>query len=206
MSPTCIINENFFVARIVVHARVCTSRYRLLYTATYRAAGHIPWWHQLEGNLLLIIIVVAVVIILVLILICVAIYIVCRRKHSEMKCKLLLIHHIVIDDRLLTRRFAWRRSQAGSRIPSGLTSMRRARLCEHLRKRLSYLAIMIGLEQNLSHKEACARVNGSANASIMKMRFRARPRRNSIGRLQTVPTVERLTRVIECTSCFHTID
>ncbi|XP_019886592.2 hemicentin-1 isoform X2 [Ooceraea biroi] len=47
--------------------------------------GHIPWWHQLEGNLLLIIIVVAVVIILVLILICVAIYIVCRRKHSEMK-------------------------------------------------------------------------------------------------------------------------
>ncbi|XP_026824170.1 uncharacterized protein LOC105277484 isoform X3 [Ooceraea biroi] len=47
--------------------------------------SHIPWWHQLEGNLLLIIIVVAVVIILVLILICVAIYIVCRRKHSEMK-------------------------------------------------------------------------------------------------------------------------
>ncbi|XP_011878934.1 PREDICTED: hemicentin-1 isoform X3 [Vollenhovia emeryi] len=47
--------------------------------------GHIPWWHQLEGNLLLIIIVVAVVMILVLILICVAIYIVCRRKRSQMK-------------------------------------------------------------------------------------------------------------------------
>ncbi|XP_011878933.1 PREDICTED: hemicentin-1 isoform X2 [Vollenhovia emeryi] len=47
--------------------------------------SHIPWWHQLEGNLLLIIIVVAVVMILVLILICVAIYIVCRRKRSQMK-------------------------------------------------------------------------------------------------------------------------
>ncbi|GAB1861765.1 Hemicentin-1 isoform X3 [Camponotus japonicus] len=47
--------------------------------------GHIPWWHQLEGNLLLIIIVVVVVLILVLILICVAIYIVCRRKRSQMK-------------------------------------------------------------------------------------------------------------------------
>ncbi|XP_014473462.1 PREDICTED: hemicentin-1 isoform X2 [Dinoponera quadriceps] len=48
-------------------------------------AGHIPWWHQLEGNLLLIIIIVAVVIILVLILICVAIFIVCRRKHNQVK-------------------------------------------------------------------------------------------------------------------------
>ncbi|XP_011262411.1 hemicentin-2 isoform X3 [Camponotus floridanus] len=47
--------------------------------------SHIPWWHQLEGNLLLIIIVVVVVLILVLILICVAIYIVCRRKRSQMK-------------------------------------------------------------------------------------------------------------------------
>ncbi|KAM0727466.1 Hemicentin-2 [Formica fusca] len=47
--------------------------------------GHIPWWHQLEGNLLLIIIIVVVVLILVLILICVAIYIVCRRKRSQMK-------------------------------------------------------------------------------------------------------------------------
>ncbi|KAL6268570.1 hypothetical protein P5V15_001705, partial [Pogonomyrmex californicus] len=45
---------------------------------------HIPWWHQLEGNLLLIIIIVAVVMILVLILICVAIFIVCR-KRGEMK-------------------------------------------------------------------------------------------------------------------------
>ncbi|XP_014473464.1 PREDICTED: uncharacterized protein LOC106743787 isoform X4 [Dinoponera quadriceps] len=47
--------------------------------------SHIPWWHQLEGNLLLIIIIVAVVIILVLILICVAIFIVCRRKHNQVK-------------------------------------------------------------------------------------------------------------------------
>ncbi|XP_029660871.1 hemicentin-1 isoform X2 [Formica exsecta] len=47
--------------------------------------SHIPWWHQLEGNLLLIIIIVVVVLILVLILICVAIYIVCRRKRSQMK-------------------------------------------------------------------------------------------------------------------------
>lgn len=63
-------------------------RYRLLYVTTYPITGHIPWWHQLEGNLLLIIIVVVVVLILVLILICVAIYIVCRRKRSQMKCKL----------------------------------------------------------------------------------------------------------------------
>ncbi|KAL6435119.1 hypothetical protein ACFW04_005310 [Cataglyphis niger] len=47
--------------------------------------SHIPWWHQMEGNLLLIIIIVVVVLILVLILICVAIYIVCRRKRSQMK-------------------------------------------------------------------------------------------------------------------------
>ncbi|XP_012531938.2 hemicentin-1 isoform X2 [Monomorium pharaonis] len=46
--------------------------------------GHIVWWYQLEGYLLLII-VVAVVMILALILICVAIYIACRRKRSQMK-------------------------------------------------------------------------------------------------------------------------
>ncbi|XP_018359928.1 PREDICTED: hemicentin-1 isoform X3 [Trachymyrmex cornetzi] len=46
---------------------------------------HIPWWHRLDGNLLLIIIVMTVVMILVLILICVAIYIVCRRKRSQLK-------------------------------------------------------------------------------------------------------------------------
>lgn len=64
-------------------------------------AGHIPWWHELDGNLLLIIIIAAVVIILVLILICVAIYIVCRRRHSEMKCKLSLIPiTLYIYDRL----------------------------------------------------------------------------------------------------------
>ncbi|XP_067209550.1 uncharacterized protein nrm isoform X2 [Linepithema humile] len=54
--------------------------------------GHIPWWHQLEGNLLLIIIIVTVIIILVLILICVAIYIVCRRKSSEMKYITRVVH------------------------------------------------------------------------------------------------------------------
>ncbi|XP_018356529.1 PREDICTED: hemicentin-1 isoform X2 [Trachymyrmex septentrionalis] len=47
--------------------------------------GHIPWWYRLDGNLLLIIIVMTVVMILVLILICVAIYIVCRRKRSQLK-------------------------------------------------------------------------------------------------------------------------
>ncbi|XP_018304625.1 hemicentin-1 isoform X2 [Mycetomoellerius zeteki] len=47
--------------------------------------GHIPWWHRLDGNLLLIIIIMTVVMILVLILICVAIYIVCRRKRSQLK-------------------------------------------------------------------------------------------------------------------------
>ncbi|XP_076242835.1 neuromusculin isoform X2 [Calliopsis andreniformis] len=47
--------------------------------------SHIPWWHQLEGNLLLIIIVAAVVLILVIIIICVVIFIVCRRKRSQMK-------------------------------------------------------------------------------------------------------------------------
>ncbi|XP_053981934.1 hemicentin-1 isoform X3 [Hylaeus volcanicus] len=47
--------------------------------------SHIPWWHQLEGNLLLIVIVAAVVLILVIIIICVAIFIVCRRKRSQMK-------------------------------------------------------------------------------------------------------------------------
>ncbi|XP_018054356.1 PREDICTED: hemicentin-1 isoform X2 [Atta colombica] len=47
--------------------------------------GHIPWWHRLDGNLLLIIIVMTVIMILVLILICVAIYIVCRRKRSQLK-------------------------------------------------------------------------------------------------------------------------
>ncbi|XP_018356527.1 PREDICTED: hemicentin-1 isoform X1 [Trachymyrmex septentrionalis] len=46
---------------------------------------HIPWWYRLDGNLLLIIIVMTVVMILVLILICVAIYIVCRRKRSQLK-------------------------------------------------------------------------------------------------------------------------
>ncbi|XP_077276394.1 neuromusculin isoform X8 [Temnothorax americanus] len=53
--------------------------------AHHGTKSHIPWWHQLEGNLLLIIIVVTVIMILVLILIGVTIYIVCRRKHSEMK-------------------------------------------------------------------------------------------------------------------------
>ncbi|XP_076222589.1 neuromusculin isoform X1 [Nomia melanderi] len=47
--------------------------------------SHIPWWHQLEGNLLLIIIVSAVVLILVKIIICVVIFIVCRRKRCQMK-------------------------------------------------------------------------------------------------------------------------
>ncbi|XP_043595060.1 hemicentin-1 isoform X2 [Bombus pyrosoma] len=47
--------------------------------------GHIPWWHQLEGNLLLIVIVAAVVLILVIIIICVVIFIVCRRKRNQMK-------------------------------------------------------------------------------------------------------------------------
>ncbi|XP_076167348.1 hemicentin-1-like isoform X3 [Ptiloglossa arizonensis] len=47
--------------------------------------GHIPWWHQLEGNLLLIVIVTAVVLILVIIIICVVIFIVCRRKRTQMK-------------------------------------------------------------------------------------------------------------------------
>ncbi|XP_076632490.1 neuromusculin isoform X2 [Colletes latitarsis] len=47
--------------------------------------GHIPWWHQLEGNILLIVIVAAVVLILVIIIICVVIFIVCRRKRSQMK-------------------------------------------------------------------------------------------------------------------------
>lgn len=72
------------------------------YYTNYRVPGHIPWWHQMEGNLLLIIIIVVVVLILVLILICVAIYIVCRRKRSQMKCKLssyniYLIYHIIGD-------------------------------------------------------------------------------------------------------------
>ncbi|XP_071647117.1 hemicentin-1 isoform X7 [Temnothorax longispinosus] len=53
--------------------------------AHHGTKSHIPWWHQLEGNLLLIIIVVTVIMILVLILIGVTIYIVCRRKRSEMK-------------------------------------------------------------------------------------------------------------------------
>ncbi|KAL0102956.1 hypothetical protein PUN28_018335 [Cardiocondyla obscurior] len=53
--------------------------------AHHGTKSYIPWWHQLEGNLLLIIIIVAVVMILVLILICVTIYIVCRRKRSQMK-------------------------------------------------------------------------------------------------------------------------
>lgn len=79
-----------------------TCRYRLPYIVTYHVAGHIPWWHQLEGNLLLIIIIVAVVIILVLILICVAIFIVCRRKRNQVKCKLLSdILCRYRDDRLL---------------------------------------------------------------------------------------------------------
>ncbi|XP_061937653.1 hemicentin-2 isoform X9 [Apis cerana] len=47
--------------------------------------SHIPWWHQLEGNLLLIVIVAAVVLILVIIIICVIIFIVCRRKRNQMK-------------------------------------------------------------------------------------------------------------------------
>ncbi|XP_039305890.1 hemicentin-1 isoform X3 [Solenopsis invicta] len=60
--------------------------------AHHGTKSHIPWWHQLDGNLLLIIIVVAVVMILVLILICVAIYIVCRRKRSQMKYTTRVVH------------------------------------------------------------------------------------------------------------------
>ncbi|XP_067209555.1 hemicentin-2 isoform X7 [Linepithema humile] len=60
--------------------------------ANHGRKSHIPWWHQLEGNLLLIIIIVTVIIILVLILICVAIYIVCRRKSSEMKYITRVVH------------------------------------------------------------------------------------------------------------------
>lgn len=89
--PYLFLNtESVFCACIILFVRIACidCRYRLLYIITYRVAGHIPWWHQLEGNLLLIIIIVAVVLILVLILICVAIYIVCRRKRSQMKCKL----------------------------------------------------------------------------------------------------------------------
>ncbi|XP_077276390.1 neuromusculin isoform X4 [Temnothorax americanus] len=60
--------------------------------AHHGTKSHIPWWHQLEGNLLLIIIVVTVIMILVLILIGVTIYIVCRRKHSEMKYSTRVVH------------------------------------------------------------------------------------------------------------------
>ncbi|KAL0102957.1 hypothetical protein PUN28_018335 [Cardiocondyla obscurior] len=66
---------------------VCVANNTIGYSASCERdiPGYIPWWHQLEGNLLLIIIIVAVVMILVLILICVTIYIVCRRKRSQMK-------------------------------------------------------------------------------------------------------------------------
>ncbi|XP_024889775.1 hemicentin-1 isoform X5 [Temnothorax curvispinosus] len=60
--------------------------------AHHGTKSHIPWWHQLEGNLLLIIIVVTVIMILVLILIGVTIYIVCRRKRSEMKYSTRVVH------------------------------------------------------------------------------------------------------------------
>lgn len=90
----CVKHFHCFCQKTISYITPCTHHlrhYRLLYITTYRVTGHIPWWHQLEGNLLLIIIVLAVVMILVLILICVAIYIVCRRKRSQMKCKLSLI-------------------------------------------------------------------------------------------------------------------
>lgn len=72
-------------------------------------SGHIPWWHQLEGNLLLIVIVAAVVLILVIIIICVIIFIVCRRKRNQMKCKLHFISNVIIVIVICcSQRFAWR--------------------------------------------------------------------------------------------------
>ncbi|XP_070527157.1 uncharacterized protein Nrm isoform X2 [Cardiocondyla obscurior] len=73
---------------------VCVANNTIGYSASCERdiPGYIPWWHQLEGNLLLIIIIVAVVMILVLILICVTIYIVCRRKRSQMKYSTRVVH------------------------------------------------------------------------------------------------------------------
>ncbi|CAL7940719.1 unnamed protein product [Xylocopa violacea] len=66
---------------------VCVSNNSIGYSSPCErdVPGHIPWWHQLEGNLLLIVIVAAVVLILVKIIICVVIFIVCRRKRNQMK-------------------------------------------------------------------------------------------------------------------------
>ncbi|XP_034935255.1 hemicentin-1 isoform X9 [Chelonus insularis] len=47
--------------------------------------GNLPWWLQLEGDLLIIIIIVVVIVLLVIIVCCVIIYLICRRKQMQSK-------------------------------------------------------------------------------------------------------------------------
>ncbi|XP_034935249.1 hemicentin-1 isoform X3 [Chelonus insularis] len=48
-------------------------------------SGNLPWWLQLEGDLLIIIIIVVVIVLLVIIVCCVIIYLICRRKQMQSK-------------------------------------------------------------------------------------------------------------------------
>lgn len=57
-----------------------------LYVIIFSAS--IPWWLRLDGDLLVIVIAVTVIIILVMIVVCVIIFLMCRRKHSKLKCEL----------------------------------------------------------------------------------------------------------------------
>ena len=53
--------------------------------------GNLPWWLQLEGDLLIIAIIVAMVILLAIVICCIVIWLVCRRKRAQAKCKYLLV-------------------------------------------------------------------------------------------------------------------
>ncbi|XP_043278897.1 uncharacterized protein nrm isoform X3 [Venturia canescens] len=47
--------------------------------------GNLPWWLQLEGDLLIIIIIVAMVILLAIVICCIVIWLICRRKRAQAK-------------------------------------------------------------------------------------------------------------------------
>lgn len=72
-------NSNLF--RFAIH------KMRLNFVCERVIAGNLPWWLQLEGDLLIIVIIVAMVILLAIIICSVVIWLICRRKRSQAKCK-----------------------------------------------------------------------------------------------------------------------
>ncbi|XP_044589396.1 hemicentin-2 isoform X6 [Cotesia glomerata] len=48
-------------------------------------AGNLPWWFQLEGDLLIIVIIIIVTVVIAIVVCCVIVYLICRRKQMHAK-------------------------------------------------------------------------------------------------------------------------